>query len=245
MPRWFKFCVALIIVAAWLFCMALACRAADAPPMPNADAPPSPVAALTLKAPATVPAGSGYIKVRATAASAVSFDVEAQFEEDVTFQYEQLDQYTLLVGVPASAGVIRIEAAVSVAGAAPVFAKAFIEVVAVKKKEPPVTPATKPPGLAVGKLFAVLVVSKADPSTQFAASPTLKKSIEDLGDVPSVLDAAAPAIAAQGLAKFLADAGGAPALILMDAAGDVHKAVKLPADEAAVLALIKDTHAGK
>ena len=236
-----KLILCVVLIAVWLLCAALVVRAADpALSMPPAD----PVKeVITLDAPKSVLSGSGYLKIHAEAAGLVSFDVEAQFDDEtVAFQYEQLDADTLLVGIPASAGVIRVEAATAVDGKAPVFAKAFIAVVAPPKKEPP--PPSTP---AVGKLFAIVVIDRtaASAAGTLADSPTLLKSIKALGDDRSVLDAKSPAIAAQGLTKYVADAGGPPCLILMDAAGDVHKAVKLPADEASVLALIKDAHAGK
>lgn len=228
--------VALVVIAALCagFFIGRAAHGAEPSPMPVADPP---KAVLTLDAPKSVPAGSGYFKIHATAAGVVAFDVEAQFvDDDALFESEQLDATTLLVGVPASAGVIRVEAAVAVDGKAPVFAKAFIEVVAAKPKDPP-----------VGKLFAVFVVDKSvvNPALALASSPALLKSVEAAGDALTVLDAKSPAIAAQGLTKFVADAGGPPCLIVMDDQGSVHQAVKAPIAAADVLSLLASVHKGK
>src|SRR5436309_1471414 len=109
---WLKMALVVALGAVATLGFALMAHGADAPPMPIADPP---KAVLTLDAPKSVPAGSGYFKIRAAAAGPVSFDVEAQFDDQaVVFQSEQLDAATLLVGVPASAGVIRVEAAVAV-----------------------------------------------------------------------------------------------------------------------------------
>jgi hypothetical protein len=239
--------VAILAALATGFVVGLAAHGAETPAMPAADAPAPPVspspATITLDAPKSVPAGSGYFKIHASAAGPVSFDVEAQFADaDAIFESEQLNASTLLVGVPASAGVIRVEAAVAVDGKAPVFAKAFIEVVAPKPKDPPAAPA-KP----VGKLFAVFVVDKsaASAALSLASNPALLKSVEAGGDALTVLDAKSPAIAAQGLGQFVSDAGGPPCLILMDEQGSVHQAVKAPASAADVLSLLAAVHKGK
>jgi hypothetical protein len=249
--------IALAVVGALIALLCLyagMARAADAPPMPPSD-PPSP-APLVLIAPKSVAAGSGYFKVVADTTPGgkpVSFDVEAQFADpDATFQSEQLDGRTYLIGVPASAGTIRVQAAFQpdTAGAPPVMAKVFIEVTAPPKPAPPAPPAPPPGppnGPAVGKLFAIFVVDKAagGAPVQLADSPTLLASLKALGDERAVLDAKSPAVAAQGLTQAVAEAGGAPALVLMDADGQVHKAVKLPAGEPDVLAIINAVHAGK
>lgn len=207
------------------------------PAMPPADVQPAPI---VLQAPKSVPSGSGYFKVIAVAGGPVSFDVEAQFDQaDAPFQYEQLDAKTVLIGVPASAGVIRVEAAVAVAGGPPVFAKAFIDVTAPAKPKPP----PGPPPVTVGKLFAVFVVDAA--SAPLAESPALLQALHAGGDEFAILDYKSPAVAAQNLTQFVADAGGAPCLILLDKNGDVHKAVKLPADVASILAAVKSAHAGR
>jgi hypothetical protein len=215
-------------------------RGDEAPAMPPADAP---APAIALDAPKTVPAGSGYFKVRARATGPVTFDVEAQFADPkAVFQSEQIDPTTYLIGVPASAGVIRVEAAVSVAGGPPQLAKVYVEVLAAPAG-PPEPPAPPAPAPAVGKLFAIFVVDKA--GLAVAESPTLLAALHAGGDERAVLDSQSPAIAAQGLAPFVASAGGAPCLVLMDEQGAVHKAVKLPADEPGVLAVVRDAHAGK
>lgn len=49
-----------------------------------------------------------------------------------------------------------------------------------------------------------------------------------------------PVVTAKGYPKFVADAGGVPCLIIMATDGKVIKAIKLPADKAAVDAVLKE-----
>lgn len=215
---------------ALLFAVAL--LAAAPPPMPPPDAKPG----LVLTAPESVQAGSGYFKVHSSLGPA-AWDVEAQFADpDAAFASEQLDPTTYLIGVPASAGVIRVTVAVSVEGGGPpLFAKCFIQVVAAKPSPAP------EPVKAVGKLFAVFVVDR--PGT-LAESPTLLAALHGLGDERAVLAANGPGVAAQGLTDHVARAGGAPCLILMDADGKVLQAVRTPATETEILNDVKAAHAG-
>ena len=94
---------------------------------------------VELDAPKKIVKNIGFLKVQAKSDGPVNFDVEAQFDDpDVEFSWERLADKTVLVAVPYSRGVIRIEAWRVPGQAGDTLAKTLIEV------EPP-SPSPRPP----------------------------------------------------------------------------------------------------
>ena len=87
----------------------------------------APPAKLEIKAPEKVLVGSGYVKVSATGAESVVFDLFSVFEDtSIKLQSEVLGG-VLIIGIPASPGAIRVTAAGVIAGK-PAIASAVITV---------------------------------------------------------------------------------------------------------------------
>lgn len=108
-------------------------------------------------------------------------------------------------------------------------------------------PAPPPaPAPAVKAAWAIVVIDNTARTPALAAlltSPTLAAALKARGVSWRVLDVNDPYVASKGYAKWVTAAGGAPALVLLTAEGDVIKSVKLPVDETSVLALIPNAAA--
>ena len=216
-----------------------------APAFLEAQTTPNVALGLSLPAPQKVKAGEGWVEITATCAQPVTFDVEAQLDDPkATFKSRVIDDKTVLVSVPCCGGIIRVTAVAIVGGKLTPFVRTYVEIEGREPPAPPTPPAppAPPKQRPAGKLSLVLVIDQqgGDPtSAALAASPTLRKAVNDAGASLHVFDARSAVIAQQNLTKYVADASGAPALIILDSTGTVWAAKHLPATEAEVIQTLK------
>jgi hypothetical protein len=204
-------------------------------PVPVPAAPAAASGGLKLPADQTVEAGSQFIEIEAqTKATEVVFDTFSVFADEKVVLKTRQNGRVLTVGIPASAGAIRIVAVALVDGK---LAKAVTVVTVEAKSQPPVTPPPPPrgdglPAVAPGIPLHLTFVG-AEPSA------ALRKALEAGGvKVHAFPDAA------KAPAGFAAAAGAVPGLVLQDGAGKALAAQKLPAD-VEVVALINRSRGGK
>jgi hypothetical protein len=196
----------------------------------------------------------GYLKVKVRCTGTIAWDVEAQFDSDkAVFQWEPLDEKTILVSIPAASGVIRVTAIAVVDGKLTGYAKTLIETegpASATVTQPPALP-TPPgppppgPGGSVGAAYFILDVDRGDPGTAaLVTGSPLRDGLRALGVKPWVFSASGKAIDARGLRQALTTAGGVPALVLTDQAGTrVLFAGRVPPTAQAILDLVR--HGGK
>jgi hypothetical protein len=106
---------------------------------------------------------------------------------------------------------------------------------------PPPGPNPPPPTPGL-KLWVIVVKDNQSMQPATAAvlsSAVLWKAVEAKGHRWRVFDDDSPAVAQKGYQRFVTEAGGPPALLLLGPDGKKLAAVKLPADEAGVLAEIR------
>ncbi|MDE2102180.1 MAG: hypothetical protein KGL39_33350 [Patescibacteria group bacterium] len=155
------------------------------PPPPTAPAPtpaPAPAPApmptkLKLPADQTVEPGTGYLKIVAEGVdtSLLAFETFAAWDDGTTAVQSEVIGGVLILGIPNREGVVRITAAVSVAGKPPLIASTTVTVQSKNPKAPGPGPAPGA-GLSIvpGALLHVNVIGLGE-------SAALRKAIEAAG----------------------------------------------------------------
>jgi hypothetical protein len=206
---------------------------------------PNVVPGLTLDEPQKLTVGQkSYLKIKAKADGPVTFDVEAQFEDEgVNFEWERLDDLTVLVAVPASKGVIRVAAVAVVALKPTKFAKTYIEIDGPALPSPSPTKPAQPlaPPKPVGPLhaFFILDYSAPSPANALANSKEMRTALNGQSVRAHILSSTSKVIEEQDLTQYVRDAGGAPALIITDQNGVVKWTGRIPADQGGVLSAVQ------
>lgn len=191
--------------------------ATNPPPLPPASTPgPAAATKLELIAPEKVEVGSGYIKIVAKGADSIVFDVFGVFEDPAFKPQSDTFGNTLIIGIPAKPGAIRVTAG-AIIGGKPVLVSANILVEAkddASKAEVPKPPPDKP-------RLHVTVIGLPE-------SAALRKGLEDAGcrywPYPT-LPANRPDLEAQ--AKKL----GVPCIVVQSPDGKIVAAKKIQTEQ--------------
>jgi hypothetical protein len=237
-------------------CLAPALRAADDKPPDN---PPGPHKApgLELPPPSTVKFQPGrLLRVKAAAKTPVGWVV-------LTVPSRELDwdgfDRSVSIPMPPEGTTVIVVAAVAgeKSGEPPVQA---LTTISVEGARPPPGPAPGPtpdpgpgpnptptptpgprPAPVTGRLHVTAVLDYDALTPAQAAlvnSATLRKALTDAGCVFRTYPTTAAEVKTRKLDTYVARAGGAPALVVQSDDGVVRSAVRLPADEAGVLAAV-------
>ena len=187
---------------------------------------------FVLEVPESVPAGSGFFEVKAKGPGPFAFDVFAVFADPEAKAPSRTFGATLVVGVPASAGAIRIVcAAPGEKGQPPILAVAVVTV-------------TGAAAAARGGLSSAMAgwnVTVIGP----APSEAVRKELAGAGIRLYVLAAQDQRLAARRDLQDVIARTGTPAVIVQDSQGTLRKAEKLPADDAGLISLLNRAAASR
>jgi len=176
---------------------------------------------LALPADQTVTAGDQFVEIEAATKGEVTWDVFAVFEADVKLRTKEFGK-SILIGVPASPGAIRVSACALVDGKLTRIASTIITVAPGKGAPPPAAGGkvaiTKGP-----KLYATLIGAQFDPETE--------KELRAADVTPFAYAATDPRLAKERAALLKRAVGaGLPGLVLQDAVGKPVGAWKVAGD---------------
>lgn len=225
-------------IAAWLFA-ALALTLST--PAANAQAPEvkHEVPGLKLPAPATVESSEGFVTITAETESA---RVEWVVIGTRPVKFNPIGK-TVIVSTPADA-VIHVYCIGVVEGELTKHAKTVISVKAGQGPQPPpVTPppVTPPPTVAPKGSMMVLIVedplarAKYPHLTAIINSKELRDALAKAGHQFRVISVRDPEIKDAKLGPYIEEAGGAPALLMIDREGTVYSPQQVPTTPAGVI----------
>jgi hypothetical protein len=225
---------------------------------PPQEGSPNEVSGLSLPADQAVKPDEGFLTIAATGdVKSVRWLVVCP--EKVKFLEVEKD-HSVVISVPAVPTAVQVFAVgLTKDGALTPFARTTITVEGARPPPKPgpdpspmptPTPAPTPnptPAPVAGRLHFTFVYDRAAMTPALAAllnGAALRKELADAGAPARFLGADDPEIARRRLGPWVAKAGGPPALLAQDDAGNV-RAQKLPATEAELLAVIRGLKGGR
>lgn len=227
-------------IAAWLFAVLALTMSAPAA-MAQAPEVKHEVPGLKLPAPATVESTEGFVTITAETESA---RVEWVVIGTKPVKFNPIGK-TVIVSTPADS-VIHIYCVGVVEGELTKHAKTVISVKAGQGPQPPpvtppVTPPVSPPTVAPKGSLMVLIVedplarAKYPHLTAIINSKELRDALTKAGHQFRVISVRDPEIKEAKLGPYIEEAGGAPALLMIDREGTVYSPQQVPTTPAGVI----------